>query len=278
MARPPDDLDFSTDVVASWFERESDTPYSLVRVPDESAAEWTEALGVTVRRCYVSDTLLVARAKELGRPASEILAARLPDPGSTMSGDFGEILVYLFLACEAGPLVAVGPKKWRLKQDRTKPAPGSDVIHFVLPDWPLAGANDRLLCAEVKAKATRGVSKPIAAAIRDSEKDRTSRLARTLIWLRERALFEDLGDVDLEELDRFIEADKHPAFEKEYKAIAVVCTSLLEDELMDAPAEEPASYSVVVIAVPDLKAAYTRVYEVARTTTPSNREDEELSQ
>lgn len=114
-----------------------------------------------------------------------------------MSGDFGEILVYLYQAAKEHPVEAIGPKKWRLKQDRTKPSPHSDVVHYVLPSWPTPSAQDVILCAEVKTKATAGKTAPIKEAIEGCENDRTGRLARTLVWLRERALTEDLGDIEL---------------------------------------------------------------------------------
>jgi hypothetical protein len=55
-----------------------------------------------------------------------------------MSGDFGEIVAYLYLAGSEGGGV-VGPKRWRLKEDRTKSAPCSDVVQLVFSNWPNAG-------------------------------------------------------------------------------------------------------------------------------------------
>jgi hypothetical protein len=124
------------------------------------------------------------------------------------------------------------------------------------------------LCAEVKTKSTAGQSQPIATAIADSAKDRTSRLARTLVWLRERATMEDLGSVRLEHLDRFINATEHPPAEKRFRAVAVVCSSLLDGELASAPTA-PTACSLVVIAVPDLQATYTSVFCAARVATSS---------
>lgn len=201
-----------------------------------------------------------------GASKADLIAARLPDAGSTMAGDFGEILVYLYQASKEHPARALGPKKWRLKQDRTKPAPHSDVVHFVLPSWPSSSENDLLLCSEVKTKSTNGGSSPIKSAIEDSAKDRTSRLARTLVWLRERALFEPLGDVQLAHLDRFINATEHPAAKKRFRAVAVICKSLVNRELVDAPTEASPDYTVVVIAVPDLQKTYTEVFESARNS------------
>jgi hypothetical protein len=270
------DLGFDFAQAAPWFPHAQDVPYVLVRVSEEHAKAWADALGVAVRRCYVSDAIIEERAKATGTAKAEIIAARLPDAGATMAGDFGEILVYFYQAARELPARALGPKKWRLKQDRTKPAPHSDVVHFVLPSWPTPSENDLLLCSEVKTKSTNGQSTPIKAAIEDSAKDRTSRLARTLVWLRERALLEPLGDVELAHLDRFINTTEHPAATKRFRAVAVVCSSLVSDELKDAPSVAAPDYTVVVISVPDLHQIYTSVFDAAqRAAPPSPSQPEE---
>jgi len=238
----------------------------LVRVSDEHAAAWADVLGVPVRQCYIEDALLDERAVATGRPKSELVAAKLPDRGSTMAGDFGEILVFLYHATVEPGVELIGPKKWRLKQDRTKPAPYSDVVHFVLPHWPEASTDDRILCSEVKTKSTNGDSTPISSAIADCEKDRTSRLAKTLVWLKERALNEDLGTTTVAHLERFTKATDHPEAQKQFRAVAVVCTSLMDDELADAPEEEPTDNTVVVIAVPGLKQRYEDVFDAVHAT------------
>jgi hypothetical protein len=186
------ELEISIETIASWFTNELLSPYVLVRVSDEHAASWAEVLGAPVRRCYIDDTLLDERAQATGRPKSELVAAKLPDRGSTMAGDFGEILVFLYHATLEPGVDLVGPKKWRLKQDRTKPAPYSDVVHFVLPHWPVSSTDDRILCSEVKTKSTAGDSSPISSAVADCEKDRTSRLAKTLV-LRPSLALKDLS-------------------------------------------------------------------------------------
>ena len=259
-----DDLEFNIQQLADWFTNERELPYVLVRVSAEHVRLWPDALSVPVRRCYVTDSVLDLRAAKLNKSKSEILSARLPDAGSTMAGDFGEILVYLYLATRETPRIAFGPKKWRLKQDRTKPAPHSDVLHFLLPTWPTPSAEDVLLCSEVKTKSTAGNTTPVLSAIEDCAKDRTSRLARTLVWLRERALGEDLGDVTIAHLDRFINAIDYPRFARRFHAVAVICSSLLDTELASVPAESPADYKIIVIAIPGLHGTYTSVFEEVR--------------
>ena len=198
---------------------------------------------------------------------AQIINSKLPDAGSTMSGDFGEILVYFYQAAQAHQKVAFGPKKWRFKQDRTKPAPLSDVVQFILPTWPTPSADDVILCAEVKAKATNGTSSPIETAIADCAKDRTTRLAKTLEWLKDRAMGENMGAVQLAHINRFLNAIDYPAATKRFRAVAVVCSSLVDAELSKAPAEASPDYTLVIISVPNLYAIYTAVFKAVREST-----------
>lgn len=272
-----DELGLTVEQIIEWFPHEQDQPYVFVRMTEEHTRALADALGVPVRRCYITDELLEERASGQSVPKSEIVAAVLPDAGSTMSGDFGEILGFLYQVAKAHPRVAIGPKKWRLKQDRTKPAPHSDVIHFVLPSWPTPSTQDILLCAEVKAKSTDSTFAPIKSAIEGSKKDRTGRLAKTLVWLKERALIEDIGAVSVRHIERFINAIDHPPHTKQFRAIAIVCSGLVAGELGDAPTQTPSDFSVVVIAVPELYKTYTDVFEaVCRSvSTPPTQANEE---
>jgi Cap4 SAVED domain len=258
------DLGLDLQHVRTWFPREKEVPYVLVRVTDAQTKGWADALGIAVRRCYVTDAVLSESAAAHKVSQQDVIAAKLPDAGSTMSGDFGEILVYLFQGTEEHPKAAIGATKWRLKQERKKPAPFSDVVHFFLPSWPMASADDVVLCSEVKAKSGAGAFAPIKRAIEGCEKDRTSRLAGTLVWLRERALTDDLGDLKIEHLNRFIEGIDHPPAQQRFRAVAVIAADLLEAELADAPVKTPSDYTVVVISVPELKATYTSVFDAAR--------------
>lgn len=263
-----DDLGFDFARAAPWFPHDQEQPYVLVRVSDKHAKSWANTLGLAVRRCYVSDSVVTAKAQEHGVDKTEIIAARMPDAGATMAGDFGEILVYVYQSAKELPATAFGPKKWRLKQDRTKPAPHSDVVHFILPSWPTATDRDVLFCSEVKTKSTDGDSTPIQSAINDSAKDRISRLARALVWLKERALLEPLGDVQIAHLDRFINATDYPPATKRFRAVAVVCETLVDEELKSAPDAASPEYTVVVIAVPDLKNTYSAVFDAAKKALP----------
>jgi hypothetical protein len=259
------DLKLDVDEICSWFNPEQTSPFAIVRVSQEHAVSWPKILDVALRRCYISDDTLKKNSERTGRPGSELVSAALPDQGSTMAGDFGEFLVYLYHAAQKYPRNVIGPKKWQLKQDRTKPAPYSDVIGFVLPHWPNASDSDVLLCSEVKTKSTDGNSEPIATAIADCKKDQISRLAKTLVWLKERALTQELGSTKIEHLERFISATDFPAAKREFSAVAVICSSLAGGEIATAPDESATDHTLVVICVPNLKALYQNVYLAAQS-------------
>lgn len=269
------ELGLNIDDVLAWFPHEQESPYIFVRVSNEHADGLADAIRHAVRRSYLSDDLLRERVHALeedleGTPEdrqAQVINSKLPDAGSTMSGDFGEILVYCYQAARANPQIAFGPKKWRFKQDRTKPAPLSDVVQFILPTWPTPSSDDEILCAEVKAKATNGASSPIENAIADCKKDRNSRLLRTLLWLKERAIGENMGAVQLAHLNRFINAIDYPVAAKRFRAVVVICSSLVSAELTKAPAEPSPDYTLVIISVPSLHAVYTSVFESVRTST-----------
>lgn len=261
-----DDLGFNFGNAFPWFPHEQEQPYVLVRMSARHVALLQQAMAEPLRRCYITDEALRAAAERHGLTLCDVLAGKLPDAGATMAGDFGEVLGYIYQSAMEYPGNAIGPKKWRLKQDRTKPAPKSDVIHFIMPQRPAASAADQVLCAEVKVKSTSASSDPIGSAITDCAKDRTSRLASTLVWLRERAMTEDLGDVDIPLLDRFIKAVDYPPAARRYRAVAVICESFVSAELTNAPATTSDEYTLVVISVPNLHATYNAIFEAARVS------------
>jgi hypothetical protein len=266
------DLALNVDELLASFAQEAEVPFRLVRVPEEQADAWLETLTGGIRRCYATDGFLDVRAAEIGLSRADVLGALLPDRGSVMAGDFGEILVFIYQGVADHPAAVIGPKKWRLKQDRSKAAPYSDVVQFILPTWPTPSNQDRVLCSEVKTKSTGGDSTPIASAIADCEKDRLGRLAKTLVWLKERAIGEELGSTSIAHLDRFIEATDHPPAQKQFRAVAVICTSLLDAELASAPDVSPTDYSVLVLAVPDLKLRYEALFDAVRASVADGQE------
>lgn len=262
------DLGLSFQATAEWFSTVKKPSYVFVSVPHAHATDLPAALGMAIRRCYISDDKVRAQAIH-HPPATKVIAAALPDPGSVMAGEFGEILTYFYQGTTALPTAAIGLRRWHLKQDRNKAAPYSDVVHLVLPDWPTPSAMDTVLCSEVKAKSTKSKFEPIKKAIEGCETDRTSRLAGTLVWLRERAITGATEGASVAQLTRFIEPAGHPPTVKKFQAVAVVCDSLAAAEAAKAPATPSPDYEVVVISVPKLKDTYEAAYTTAMNAVPS---------
>lgn len=271
MSSGVEDLSLNIVNVGRVFTQQQQTSFTLVRVNGAEVDSWLEELTPGVRRCYAADALLENRAEATGRDKAEVLAAMLPDRGAVMAGDFGEILVFIFQASAEHPTVLVGPKKWRLKDARTRPAPYSDVVQFIVPRWPEPSAEDRVICSEVKTKSTAGPSTPIASAIADCYKDQLGRLTKTLVWLKDRALGEDLGTTTIDHLERFINAIEFPEATKEFRAVAVICETLLDDELLAAPDTAPIEHRLIVIAVPDLKQRYETLYDAVGASAVAER-------
>ena len=230
----------------------------------EDKREYLENLLVQeIPDCYITQADISAQINRTGLTASEILQSKLPDPGSVMSGDFGE-LITLFYLSEETTVTTESIKKWRYKQDRNKPAPHSDVviIHRKHTDRP--SKDDFVICAEAKARASSSQSEPIESAVRDSAKDKTGRLARTLVWLKDKAIAHENADT-IKFIKRFTDDLLNTEFKKHYKAVAIIDRSFLDEELLKAleiPAQNE-EFEVLVLGITDLKALYENSFSRA---------------
>ena len=276
------ELGIAVPTVQGWIETDDSLPIKVWVVSDAAARELPRLLAEPVRRCYITDEGLLSRCEALLAEQggniedwqAQLLDALLPPAGSTMAGDFGEILAFVVLASFLLDGRAIGAKKWRLKQDSAKPAPYTDMVQFLLPKWPEASEEDVILSAEVKAKATPSDAyRPVELALAGCHNDRISRLTRTLIWLRQRELSAPLGSITLAQLDRFLKPDMHPPALKHYRAVVVVCSSLWEGEKAVAKLEDEPPCELVVLIVPSLKGAYTDTFAEARKSRARITED-----
>ncbi len=261
-------LGIAPEAVAEWFSADASRAYTLTRMSPEHAQNLPGSFAMALRRSYVDDETLRSLSSDPSPTIQDLIGARLPDPGSTMAGDFGEILTLAYFLAVKASDHPFGPLKWRLKQDRRQPVPHSDLLLFVVPAWPIADEHDSMICAEVKTKSTRSAATPIAEAIRDSQKDRTGRLAKTLVWLQERSMFESIGGLEKAVLDRFCHASEYPPANRQFAAVAVVDEGLVEDEIAVVP-DLPTDTSLVVIVIPQLLATYTAVFEAAHQAEPA---------
>jgi hypothetical protein len=231
-------------------------------VTDGSAERLEDYLVCNLPSCYVTKSHLRERRDSTGCTPGEILANRLPDTGSVMSGDFGEVLTLFFLAAERAENIHL-VRKWRYKQDRLKATPHSDVVILHRAELDAASADDFVICAEAKQKATAGKFNPISKAVEGFRADKTGRLARTLVWLREKAIDLETRE-SIKYIERFTTATNTP-YERFFKAVAVVDRELLDDELtreIDLP-EQDEAFEMVVLGISDLKRLYETVFSRA---------------
>ena len=78
-----------------------------------------------------------------------------------------------------------------------------------------------------------------------------------------------MGIVEIAHLDRFINAIDHPPVTKQFRAVAVICSSLIETELEKVPVQISADYNLVVVVVPNLHAVYNAIYDAVKASTLS---------
>jgi len=223
----------------------------------------SDTLGIAIRRSYISDEQVRKRQVETGHTAATIVASKLPDPGSTMSGDFGEILTAILQASREHPTTVLDSKKWRLKPDRNKPVQGADVVQMVFSDWPRHSAEDRLICCEVKTKATSGSSQPLRTALEDSRKDSDGRIAKTLVWLREKSIDPGLGSISHDQISRFINTTDEPLAHRDFHAVVVLSEDLVDAETLGISDYDISGRTLTVVSVPDLKQTYEEAYQIA---------------
>lgn len=214
--------------------------------------------------CYTSKEHIQDRIIQTNLTATELIKNKLPDPGSVMSGDFGEIVTLYFLSSEnADKLTKI--KKWRYKQDRKKAAPHSDVVLFHRERDDRPSSNDYIICAEVKQRATRSDSDPIKSAVEGSNKDSVGRLARTLTWLKEQAIDKENREA-IDFISRFTLTDSSSIqYVKKFKAVAVIDRTLLDEEITKAlqlPAQNEA-FEVIALGIENLKSLYEKVFQRA---------------
>jgi hypothetical protein len=198
-----------------------------------------------------------------GLSVSEILHNKFPDPGSVMAGDFGEVLTLFYLGSERDEAVRK-IRKWRFKQDRTKAAPHSDVIILYRKYENRASKNDFVICAESKLKSTASTFSPIEKSIEGYNSDKIGRLARTLVWLKEKAIdHENTRSIDF--IKRFTDDLINTKFNKQYRAVAIIDSNYLNDELaksLELPLQND-EFEIIVLGINNLKDLYERSFSRA---------------
>lgn len=223
------------------------------------------------RQAYIEDEELTNKSK-INKISEKSFLEKyvLPDIGNIISGDFGEILSFYVVqenSFSKGKTL-VGPLKWRWKE-RNKPSPHTDVIQFYVKEKGKASKEDILVTAESKMKATSTTKSPIQNAIDGATNDKLSRMSKTLFWLEEKYAKE--GDVQNKEVvERFSNPSKHETYNKIHKAIAIIDSKYVADELNE-PRNNPEDITVIVFSINELQ----NLYESTRIEILSSVEDDE---
>ena len=251
------------------FVQEADK-YFIFKLKDKEIDEFLSKLPIEYRKCYITDEkideILQGHKKKANNPriqitTKEIIQNKIPDPGSVMAGDFGEITSYFMLREKYLPKKMFDPRKWSWKTDRNKAMHHSDVILF--HKNLKVSKDDLVVIAETKVKATATRRNPIQDAVDGINKDYTSRLAKTLTWLKEIYTTIEPDSNKIEFLDRFINSqeNKYGEYTKHFKAIAIIDNSFLNNELaskIDDPKID--NLEIIIISIKNLKNTYEFTY------------------
>lgn len=238
--------------ILKYFERTDTDDIHIYRIKRAEYDDFISELTDEFRLSYISDEELAELSTKSKISKSDFLEKYiLPDKGNIKSGDFGEILSFhtVIENYKNKGIELKGPFKWRWK-DRNKAAQYSDAVLFCTR----GEGNDLIVAIESKMKATASKSHRIQDAINGSEDDRLTRLTKTLFWLEEK--YARLGDHESRILtERFAYPSKYGAYDKIFKAIAIV-DKTFEDNELEREFNKNDDIIVVLFSINDLKNAY----------------------
>jgi len=245
-----------------YFQRHNFTGFILYRLNPTDWSDFVQNLTDGTRLCYIDNSLLHTRCQQRGITPGEFLDQYiLPLEPTIQSGDFGEIFSYFIVIEQHKPkgIHLVGPRKWRWKEDRNKPSPGSDSLLFHMQNTKKPSPQDQLVSIESKMKSVSSKSFRIQEAIDGAAKDKLSRLAKSLNWLEEK--YARNGSEDQRKVvERFLNPSIHGTFIIVNKAIAII-DSTLESGETSQTITNPHGVVVIVFSILNLKDAYVKVRE-----------------
>lgn len=143
---------------------------------------------------YISNKELEEIISNKGCTREEVIKSCLPNKGNVMAGEFGEILSTELIQDEIvsdSYGILYNPFKLRWKEDRKKAALKTDVVLINLKD----DIYD-IYSAEVKTKANKKIEDSIYDMFDGIRKDRASRLAETLYWMKEKEIRTKYSSLD----------------------------------------------------------------------------------
>lgn len=260
----------------------------VLYVFDEArTAQFVQDSLLPFRRAYLTDEKLDRIEAKKQNPRKDIINRRLPDPGDVMSGDFGEILTFYMATQVWSPDVNYTPMKWQFKDDPKKASPKTDVVLFRFEkDVEHPDANDRMITYEAKAHATKvsgnykiHKQKPYITykdgkqvcsfvdAVFDADKDRASRAAESIIYLKNKA--EDIEDDELMSVLLRFEHSFTTPYQTEHNAVAIIESTDMANQLSRMPADLLTAFPGITLycmPIKDMQSIYEQIYSQLETT------------
>ncbi len=237
---------------------------------DNNLNNW--ALGL--RDNYVEEILLESLVRGTGLTQKEFLEKNIfPNHqnklgASTMSGEFGEILVYDYINFTLKHHVT--RTRYLEKVNPDMPVSGSDVIGYQVKNIDKPSKTDHLIVAEVKTRSSKSgnkkslCEKTVKDAIKYSVKDRV-RLGESLNAEKRRLLNRSRND-EAKIVERFQNKTDNP-FIIEFFAVAVLDSDLYSDQVVldvvNSQNENVKSTSILIIHSKELLLFLRDIYRRA---------------
>lgn len=237
---------------------------------DDSLNNWASGL----RDNYVEEILLESLAKGTGLTQKEFLEKNIFPRhqnklgASTMSGEFGEILVYDYINFVLKHYIT--RTRYLEKVNPDMPVPGSDVIGYKVNNVNKPSKSDHLIIAEVKTRSSKTgnknslCEKTVKDAIEHSIKDRV-RIGESLNAEKRRLLNRSRNN-EAKIVERFQNKTDNP-FILDFFAVAVLDNELYSDQVVldvvNSQHENIKSTNVLIIHSKELKIFLRDLYRRA---------------
>lgn len=237
----------------------------IFTLKESERATFFNKLPYNFRCMYLSDDDLNWRVSNFSTNRFDEIKEKIPDNPVIMSGEFAEILGFYLIPEKYIPLSNLRPPKWRWKESRNIPAHFTDIILFNRVNETIPSNQDAIISIESKARAGKPNTNESALekAIKDALKDSISRLAESLFHLKTK--YKDDKNIEaINKLERFIDAAKHPPYEKHFKAVATVDNNFSEihiNNVQTIPSGIQNSFEVILVRLENLKEGYETTYQ-----------------
>lgn len=235
---------------------------------DDSLNTWASSL----RNNYCEEHLLDSLINGTGLSKEEYLKTMVfpnpsvPQGAATMSGEFGEILIFDYINFVLNYYVT--RTRYLDKINPNMPVPGSDVIGYKIQDINKPSKSDRLIVAEVKTRSSINgknlCEKTVSTAIDHSVKDRI-RIGESLN-AEKRRLLNRSKFIEAKVVERFQNKTDNP-FMINFFAVAVLDSDVYSDQdvltAIDSHHEIIGTTNILVIHSKELKLFLRDLYRRA---------------